>query len=134
MVNNDLKNIYRTKSKHIYYIYMIECANSSYYTGITTDLTRRFNEHRLKIGAKYTKAFRANRIRAVWKTKSIDNSRSIASKLEYYIKKLNRNQKEILISNDKIFKYYFDNLIDIKLYKRLSDVEIDKYMNRGKYA
>ena len=30
---------------YIYYVYILQCADESYYTGITNDLDRRINEH-----------------------------------------------------------------------------------------
>ena len=37
------------------YMYILECADGSYYTGSTKDIQRRFAEHQNAIGAKYTK-------------------------------------------------------------------------------
>ena len=36
-------------------VYILECADGSLYTGITTDITRRMAEHKAGKGAKYTK-------------------------------------------------------------------------------
>ena len=35
-----------------WYVYIVECKDKTYYTGITIDLKRRINEHNSKIGAK----------------------------------------------------------------------------------
>ena len=35
-----------------WYVYVVECSDKSLYTGMTTDLKRRVQEHNLKIGAK----------------------------------------------------------------------------------
>lgn len=76
---------------------MLSCENGSIYTGITTDLERRFSEHsrRDAKSAKYTKAFGASEIVAAWSA----NDRASASRLEYQIKSLKRPQKERLIAN-----------------------------------
>ena len=37
------------------YMYILECADGSYYTGSTKDLERRFSEHQNSHGANYTK-------------------------------------------------------------------------------
>ena len=68
----------------MYYTYIVKCENGNLYTGITTDVERRFVEHRSKskISAKYTRANPAVRIEAVWSS----CSRALASKLEYFIK------------------------------------------------
>ena len=100
MISND-----SIKNDKIYYVYIIECVNGSLYTGITTDIDRRFEEHKSsKKGAKYTKAFKPMKLRAVWKTKTSVNAKSLALKLENRIKKLDRNTKLMLISDKRAFK------------------------------
>lgn len=77
-----------------YYVYMLRCVDDSLYTGITTDVKRRFAEH-LKggnVGAKYTKNHAPKELAAVW---CVEN-RSIASKVEWRIKHLTKQQKEKL--------------------------------------
>jgi len=75
-------------------MYVVECADGSYYTGITTDMTRRLNEHnRTKRGAKYTRSRRP--VRLIY-FESHEN-RSEASKAEAAFKKLTRKKKEIYI-------------------------------------
>ena len=41
-----------------YLVYIIRCQDRSLYTGYTTDIKRRFEEHEAGIGAKYTRAHR----------------------------------------------------------------------------
>ena len=92
----------------VYYVYIIECANGSLYTGITTDIDRRFEEHKeSKKGAKYTKAFKPKSIRAVWKTKTGLNAKSLALKLENRIKRLDKETKLTIIQNKSAFKKTF---------------------------
>ena len=81
----------------MYYVYILRCEDDTLYTGITTDVKRRFTEHREdKVkGAKYTKAHKPKEIAAAWGV----GTKSDASKLEYRIKKLGRAEKEELISN-----------------------------------
>ena len=60
-----------------YYVYVLRCVDDSLYTGITTDVKRRFAEHLsdgLK-GAKYTKTHTPKEIAAVWQVEN----RSVAS-------------------------------------------------------
>ncbi|MGR6087386.1 MAG: GIY-YIG nuclease family protein [Arcticibacter sp.] len=40
--------------KALGYMYILKCADDSYYTGSTIDLTRRLNEHKFGVGANYT--------------------------------------------------------------------------------
>lgn len=37
--------IYKDHSQELYYVYIIECNDGSFYTGLTNDLVRRFAEH-----------------------------------------------------------------------------------------
>jgi len=75
-------------------MYVVECSDGSYYTGITTDMTRRLNEHnRTKRGAKYTRSRRP--VRLIY-FESHEN-RSEASRAEAAFKKLTRKKKEAYI-------------------------------------
>ena len=78
----------------MWYVYIVECADGTYYTGITTDVDRRVLEHNFSFkSAKYTRSRRP--VKLVYTEKS--ENRSEASKREYRIKKLNRNKKINLI-------------------------------------
>lgn len=80
----------------MYYIYMLRCESDLLYTGITTDVERRFKEHKDgNKGAKYTKAHKPLGVEAVWETES----KIAAAKLEYKIKQLSKAEKEDLIAN-----------------------------------
>lgn len=81
----------------MYYIYILRCSGDTLYTGIAADIDRRMAEHfgRTERCAKYTRSHRAEKLEALW---SAEN-RSTASKLEYRIKKLSREQKLRLIEN-----------------------------------
>jgi putative endonuclease len=72
-----------------WYVYILECKNKALYTGITTDLKRRFAEHRSGRGARYT---RANVPRKVVYRETC-KTRSRALKREAAIKKLPRAKK-----------------------------------------
>ena len=81
------------------YTYIIRCKNNSLYTGYTTDIERRTKEHKAGINSKYTKAKGFDKLEVYFKA----NSKSDAMKLEYYIKKLNRNKKLWIINNPMLF-------------------------------
>jgi len=84
-----------------WYTYIVECSDGSLYTGVTTDIQRRINEHNKGIGAKYTMRKRPVIVRAFF----IFKNRSEASKEEWRIKQLTRKQKLNLIQeNDGIQK------------------------------
>ena len=73
-----------------WYVYMVECADGSLYTGITTDVQRRILEHNYSFkSAKYTRSRRP--VTLVW-SKEVNN-RSEASIEEARIKRLSRKQK-----------------------------------------
>ena len=77
-----------------WYVYIVECADGSFYTGITTDVKRRLLEHNYSFkSAKYTRSRRP--VRLVWSKEAAN--RSEASKEEYRIKRLKRKQKRELI-------------------------------------
>ena len=99
----------------MYYIYMIRCKDNSIYTGITTDIERRMEEHfsgDKKKCAKYTLVHVPKKLECAWKTENKKN----ASKLEYHIKKLAKSQKEKLIKTHKLSEF-LENKIECKLYK-----------------
>lgn len=94
----------------MYYTYMIRCEDNSIYTGYTSDLKRRLEEHikQSEKGAKYTKSHAAKKLEAAWQTED----RKIACKLEYAIKTLNKKDKEKLIVEEtnieNLFKEKFE--------------------------
>ncbi len=98
----------------MYYTYIIRCEDNSLYTGITTDIERRYKEHITKKGAKYTKRHIASSIEALY----ISGSRELASKLEYHIKKLTKKEKEELIINNNI-KELLSNKINTNKFLRI---------------
>jgi len=76
-------------------VYIILCADGSLYTGITTDVKRRFAQHVDGSGAKY---FRGHRpLRIVYLEEGHD--RSSASKREMVIKRLRPVDKRCLLSS-----------------------------------
>ena len=78
-----------------WFVYIVECADKSLYTGITTDVSRRVDEHnQAKSGARYTKGKRP--VKLVYQESS--ETRSSASRREWEIKQLSRRQKQQLIS------------------------------------
>ncbi len=77
-----------------WYMYVVECADGTFYTGITTDITRRLNEHNYgSRGAKYTKSRRPVKLRLTQEC----HNHSSALKEEYKFKKLTRKQKKEII-------------------------------------
>ena len=78
-----------------WYIYILECADKTLYTGSTNDLDKRLEAHNSGNGAKYTKARLP--VKLVYHEEFDDKKE--AMKREWYIKhKLSRKQKMELIT------------------------------------
>ena len=78
------------RETQLWYVYILKCADDSLYTGITTDIKRRLNEHNTKkSGAKYTRGRRPVDLIAYITMPS----RSEALKLEWGIKQQNKKDK-----------------------------------------
>lgn len=76
-----------------HYVYIIECADDSWYTGYTTDVDRRVEEHNAGEGAKYTRG----RTPVSLKYTESFETKSTAMQREYEIKQFSRTQKEALV-------------------------------------
>lgn len=79
----------------MYFIYILKCKDGSLYTGITTDVKRRFAEHKAGKGGAYTRSHHPSKIVYTEKKKN----RSGASRREIEIKKLDRAKKLALIKS-----------------------------------
>lgn len=71
------------------YVYIVECKDKTLYTGYTTDINRRINEHNEGRGCKYTRS------RYPVKLKYFEQyeTKNEAMKREYEIKQLTRKEK-----------------------------------------
>lgn len=77
-------------------VYILQCNDGTYYTGMTKDVERRVQEHNFAdSGAKYTKIRRP--VVLVWSSDALH--RNDAAKEEIRIKRLTRKQKEILMGS-----------------------------------
>lgn len=104
----------------MYYTYMLRCRDNSIYTGITTDLKRRMDEHFMKSEkcAKYTYHHTAQKLEVAWET----DDRKSASKLEYHIKTLTKLQKESLINNTKSLNQLLENKVECDKYELVKNI------------
>ena len=75
-------------------VYMLLCDDNTIYTGITNDLKKRFENHISGKGAKY---LRGRKPLEIVYTENFQN-RSMATKREMEIKKLNRRKKKHLLN------------------------------------
>lgn len=100
----------------MYYTYILRCEDNSLYTGITTDLNRRLEEHKSQSekSAKYTRTHKVIKMETAWTSEN----RVLASKLEYHIKRLTKKQKEqLIITND--LERVLGNKIEANSYLRI---------------
>jgi len=77
-----------------YVLYIIECSDGSFYTGVTNDIERRLGEHNAGKASKYT------RTRLPVELRYTENcaDRAAALARECQVKRLSRKEKERLIS------------------------------------
>ena len=75
------------------YVYIVQCADATYYTGWTNDLKKRIEAHNAGKGAKYTKSRRP--VQLVYYETYATKSKAMAR--EYAIKQLSRQEKAQLI-------------------------------------
>jgi putative endonuclease len=73
-------------------VYLVRCADGSFYTGITTDPVRRVTQHNAGAGAAYTRS----RLPVVLVYLEPAADRSGALRREYAIRRLSRRKKEEL--------------------------------------
>ncbi|QSG08961.1 GIY-YIG nuclease family protein [Halapricum desulfuricans] len=76
-----------------HYVYVLECADGTFYTGYTTDVQRRVSDHQAGEGAKYTRGRTPVELVHV---ESYDD-RGEAMSREYEVKQLSRAAKERLV-------------------------------------
>ena len=80
-----------------WYVYMLRCGNGDLYTGVTTDLERRVQEHRSKIGGRFTRAFQP--VELAYSERAATESE--AKHREAQLKAWSRAKKLALISGDR---------------------------------
>ena len=88
-----------------WYLYIIRLENGSLYTGITTDIDRRFSEH--QSGKKGAKFLRGKGVLTLVYSCEVSD-RSEASKLEAQVKKMSKSDKEKLISGGASVVKFFE--------------------------
>lgn len=77
-----------------HYLYVVECADGSLYTGYAVDVPARIASHNAGKGAKYTRARRPVKLLA----QARFESKSRAMSAEYRFKRLSRDQKDALLA------------------------------------
>ena len=87
-----------------FYVYIVKCADRTYYTGYTSDLKERLKRHNDGLASKYTRARLP--VTLVWKKEY--RQYKPAFKTEIAIKNLTRTQKETLVRGRRLDKVLAD--------------------------
>lgn len=96
-----------------WYIYLIREKNNRLYCGITTDVSRRFTQHKEGKGAKALKG----KMPLTLVFDCLAGDRATASRLEYQIKQLSKAVKERLVIDQPI------NILDYLMHQNTSKCE-----------
>ena len=81
----------------VWSLYILECSDGSFYTGVTTDIDRRLLEHQKGTASRYTRTRRP----VVLAYREECGSRSLSLARECTVKSLSRQRKEELVSRGK---------------------------------
>lgn len=88
---------FKSRVMSMNYIYILQCADGTLYTGWTNNLEKRVKTHNSGKGCKYTRARTPVQL-VYWESFA---TKQEAQSREFAIKKMNRKAKERLISNAK---------------------------------
>ena len=89
----------------VFSLYIVRCADDSLYTGIATDVPHRITQHENGTrGARYLRGKGPLKLELIEPV----GDRSRASRLEYRVKQLSRQQKEALIWGDQSLSALLD--------------------------
>jgi len=92
-------------------VYVIRCADDSLYTGISTDVERRFRQHSDgRRGARYLKG--RTPLQLVFALPVGDRSR--ASRVEYRLKQLSKRDKERLLRRPAALRKHIDGMLAVE--------------------
>ncbi|MCH9655795.1 MAG: GIY-YIG nuclease family protein [Planctomycetes bacterium] len=97
IAESDLREDEKAENPTEWFVYILRCADDSLYTGITTDLNRRCEQHNAGTASRYTRS----RLPVTMVYHEIQATRSLALKRELEIKAMSRKAKEALIKSVK---------------------------------
>ncbi|MBX9782925.1 MAG: GIY-YIG nuclease family protein [Chitinophagaceae bacterium] len=89
--------IYKNTNQEVYFVYIIECNDGSFYTGLTNDLLKRFEEH---CNAVYLECYTANRRPLVLRYYEVIPFLAEAMQREKQVKGWSKAKKKALIENN----------------------------------
>lgn len=97
VVNDHFQDCFKSRKQQPWSLYMIQTASGTLYTGVATNVERRFQEH-AKQGIKCAKYLRGKApLKLVYQERV--GGKSAALKREYEIKQLSKTQKQALIAH-----------------------------------
>ena len=110
-----------------YFVYILECADGTYYAGITNDLEKRIARHNASpLGAKYTRSRRP--VKLIYSEEF--ETKSAALKREAEIKSLDRDSKnKLLDSTERPNTNPADNVIARSLTTKQSKISVENPAN-----
>ena len=79
-----------------WFVYIILCTDNTLYTGITIDVSKRFNQHAIGRGAKYFRGRHPKQLVYI----EPGHNRSSATKREIDLKKMSKEEKSRIITSD----------------------------------
>ena len=83
----------RTMTAKAWFLYLLRCADGSLYTGITSNVARRCQQHNAGTASRYTRS----RLPVELIYQESQPSRSVALKRELAVKAMSREEKDSLI-------------------------------------
>ncbi|GAC1443688.1 MAG: hypothetical protein NVS2B8_02800 [Vulcanimicrobiaceae bacterium] len=90
-------------------VYVLRCADGSFYTGWTTDLSARLAAHRRGAGSRYVRSHLPVRLRAYWHVPD----RAAALRDERRFKRLSRAEKLAALASGQVFERALRNAPDV---------------------
>lgn len=80
-----------------WYVYIVECLDGFYYTGMTWDIDKRMEQHKLGKGSKFTGKHGFRSLRYVEEFSDIEQART----REHQLKDFSRKKKELLFERSE---------------------------------
>ncbi len=113
-----------------YYIYVLQCAGGTLYTGITPELQKRMRQHcgELAGGAKYTRSHPPEALLQVWQT----DGHTAAARFEYAFKGLSRQKKLALLEAPTQWQAFLPELCEAGSYLPAAHGTLESYLKQHK--
>lgn len=110
------------------FLYILECGDKSFYTGVAKDIVTRINAHynKSKQAAKYTKSRGVTCLKALWET-----DEHTARSAEVAIKRLTKKEKEAFILEPKNAANYLNLSAENLEIKAFSEEELKEIYIRA---